>query len=66
MHDPELAYAPAWKQAKLVAQKKVSPVELVRLYLDRIEKIDPMIHAFITVASEQALQAARQPRKPPC
>ncbi|MBM3959011.1 MAG: amidase [SAR202 cluster bacterium] len=60
MHDPELAYAPAWKQAKLVAQKKVSPVELVRLYLDRIEKIDPMIHAFITVASEQALQAARR------
>ena len=54
----ELAFTPAWKQAEMVAAKKVSPVELVEAYLSRIERIDPQIGAYITVAAEQARETA--------
>ena len=60
MTDHDLAFTPAWRQAELIADRKVSPVELVRLYLDRIERIDPTVHAFITVAADQAIEEARQ------
>src|SRR5262245_26416844 len=37
----------------------VSPVELTRACLDRIERVDPVLHAFVSVDAEGALQAAR-------
>jgi aspartyl-tRNA(Asn)/glutamyl-tRNA(Gln) amidotransferase subunit A len=40
-------------------QKEVSPVELTRACLDRIEKLNPALNAFITVISESALAEAR-------
>tara|TARA_A100001037_G_scaffold306049_1_gene348880 strand:- start:2172 stop:3596 length:1425 start_codon:yes stop_codon:yes gene_type:complete len=43
---------------KIVA-KEVSPVELVQLYLDRIEKYDKTLNGYITVCSESALDQAR-------
>ncbi len=55
----DLAFTPAWMQADMVASGEVSPVELVELYLRRIERIDPKIGAYITVAAEQALDTAR-------
>ncbi|MFN3884464.1 MAG: Asp-tRNA(Asn)/Glu-tRNA(Gln) amidotransferase subunit GatA [Rhodocyclaceae bacterium] len=42
-----------------LARKKISSVELVTLFLDRIEKLDPTVNAFITVDREKALAAAR-------
>ncbi len=42
-----------------LAQKKVSSVELANLFLDRIEKLDPTLNAFITVDRGRALAAAR-------
>jgi amidase len=36
----------------------VSPVELVRTCLERIERLDPELNAFVTVCGEQALAAA--------
>lgn len=45
--------------AELVKPKKVSPVELTRACLDRIEKLDPLLNAFITVTAESALAEAR-------
>jgi aspartyl-tRNA(Asn)/glutamyl-tRNA(Gln) amidotransferase subunit A len=38
---------------------EVSPVELTRACLDRIEKLDPALNAFITVTAESALAEAR-------
>ncbi|MEX0761395.1 MAG: amidase [Dehalococcoidia bacterium] len=55
----ELAFTPAWKQAKMIASRQISPVEVVEAYLERIERIDPVIHAYITVCAEQAMEAAR-------
>lgn len=59
----ELEYASIEALSTLLAKKQVSPVELTRLYLSRIERINPMLNAFITVASESALAEARAAEK---
>lgn len=46
--------------AGLVADRKVSPMELTLACLDRIEALDTQINSFITVTSEQALVAAQR------
>ena len=38
----------------------MSPVELVETYLERIERLDPELGAFVTVCAEQALADARE------
>ncbi|KSU81096.1 aspartyl-tRNA(Asn)/glutamyl-tRNA(Gln) amidotransferase subunit A [Fictibacillus enclensis] len=40
--------------------KEISPVEVVRELLARIEEINPVVNAFITVLQEQAVKEARQ------
>jgi aspartyl-tRNA(Asn)/glutamyl-tRNA(Gln) amidotransferase subunit A len=42
-----------------LARKEISPVDLVKAALGRIEEHDGKIKAFITVCAEQALEAAR-------
>lgn len=55
----DLAFTPALEQARLIRNKEISPVELVDHYLARIERIDPEINAYVTVAADQARDAAR-------
>jgi aspartyl-tRNA(Asn)/glutamyl-tRNA(Gln) amidotransferase subunit A len=43
----------------LVRRKAISPVELTRACLQRIERLNPALNAFITVTSEEALAQAR-------
>src|SRR3984885_7567374 len=40
-------------------RRDVSPVELTRACLDRIEKLNPTLNAFITVTAESAMAEAR-------
>ena len=47
----ELAFASATEQAALIRQKKLSPVELVDLYLRRIESLNPALNCFVLVAA---------------
>ncbi len=49
--------------AKAIANKELSPVEVVRACLERIEAYDKRINAFITVLPEQALKSARRAEK---
>ena len=44
---------------RLIAAKRLSPVELVKLLLARIEALDPRLNAFLLVTERQALAAAR-------
>jgi aspartyl-tRNA(Asn)/glutamyl-tRNA(Gln) amidotransferase subunit A len=46
--------------APLLKARKLSPVELVRAYLDRIEAVNPQVNAFITVTGDQAIEQARK------
>jgi aspartyl-tRNA(Asn)/glutamyl-tRNA(Gln) amidotransferase subunit A len=55
----ELEFVSIEALSALLAKKKISPVELTQLYLSRIERLNPKLNAFITVASESALAEAR-------
>ena len=55
----ELAFLSAVEQARLVRARELSSVELVESYLERIERIDPELNAFVTVCGEEALADAR-------
>ena len=57
---PELAFSSALEQAKLVRTRQVSPVELVRTYLERIERLNPALGAYFTVCAAEAEADARQ------
>ena len=45
--------------AKLIAAKKLSPVELANTHLDRIGRLDPELNAFLMVTKERALADAK-------
>jgi aspartyl-tRNA(Asn)/glutamyl-tRNA(Gln) amidotransferase subunit A len=48
---------------KLIAQRKVSPVEVLRSLLERIDRLDKSINAYITLTADKADQAALQAEK---
>ncbi len=45
--------------AKLIAAKKLSPVELTRACLDRVHALDRELHSFVLLTEERALADAR-------
>ena len=45
---------------ELLRRKSLSPVELLEEHLERIEKLNPILNAFITVMADQARSQARQ------
>src|SRR5215475_13370361 len=60
MPSTDLAFTPATELALLIRAKKLSPVELTRAVLERIERLNPVVNAFCTLTAEQALAAARE------
>jgi amidase len=58
--DQAVAFAGAARQAEMVRAGEVSPTELVRLHLGRIERIDPELNSFRKVFAEKALLEAEQ------
>ncbi|MBI2160590.1 MAG: amidase [Candidatus Rokubacteria bacterium] len=59
MNATDLCYTPATQLARLIRAKQLSPVELTRAVLERIERLNPVVNAFCTLTSDAALQAAR-------
>jgi aspartyl-tRNA(Asn)/glutamyl-tRNA(Gln) amidotransferase subunit A len=56
----DIASLGAVQLAGLIRDKRLSPVELVRFYLERIDRLDGRLRAYITVCRESALDAARR------
>src|SRR5262249_21545294 len=56
----DVPYLSMAEAATLIKSRRLSPVELTGSILDRIDRLDSQIGAFITVTREQALAAARQ------
>ena len=49
-----------------LAEKRISSVELARLFLDRIERLNAELNAFITVDAARTLEQARRAPKNNC
>ena len=59
MTSDDLAYATILEIATRYRRRDLSPVELTKALLARIERLDPALHAFVTVTTERALADAR-------
>ena len=55
----ELVHQDATQLARLIRDKEVSPTEVMRAHLDRIEATNPYINAIVTV-SDDAMNAAKR------
>jgi amidase len=60
MGGDDIAFAGAAKQAEMVRAGEVSPTELVKLSLDRIQRLDSELNSFRKVFAEKALLEAEQ------
>ncbi|HEX4546159.1 MAG TPA: amidase [Candidatus Acidoferrum sp.] len=60
MSDTDLAFASIEEIGKLFRKRKLSPVDLTRLMLARIEQLNPKLNAFITVTADLALAQAEK------
>ncbi len=54
----DLAFLGVRRLAALVRERKASPVEITRVFLERIERLDSRLRAYITVLPDAALAAA--------
>jgi amidase len=63
-HEPaggeDLAFAGAARQAELLRERQISAYELVALYLERIERLDPRLNAYRVVLGDEALGEAER------
>ena len=58
MNQDDLCFGTMAGTARLIESGELSPVELTRAHLDRIEATEPALNSFITLLSEQALEVA--------
>src|SRR6266567_3000921 len=55
----ELCYLTIREAGQLLKRRELSPVELTRTFLDRIEALDSKLQAYITVLPQRAMASAR-------
>jgi amidase len=56
----DLCYESTVSLARRIRAGEVSPLQAVTAYLERIERVDPRVHAYLHVAADHALEAARR------
>jgi aspartyl-tRNA(Asn)/glutamyl-tRNA(Gln) amidotransferase subunit A len=60
MRELDLAQLSITEAARLIRDRKLSPVELARFHLDRMARLNPALNAYITVLVESALAEAER------
>lgn len=63
MPGEEIFYLSVTELAKRIESKKLSPVELTQVYLDRSQKFGPRFNAYATLTPELALEQAKAAEK---
>ena len=63
MKHRDIGWMSAADLAKAIRKKKLSPVEVVRDILERIEAINPRVNAYVTVIADSALAEAKKAEK---
>ena len=58
--DEHIFFQTIQEQRKSLVEGRLSSVELVELYLARIDRYNPKLNAFVAVFAEEALQAAKE------
>ena len=59
MSGRDLCFTPATELVRLYRTRKVSPLEVMQAVLARIDQVNPAVNAYVTVAREAALRAAK-------
>src|SRR5215470_20204605 len=59
MREDEVCWMPASAMAAAIKKRKLSPVEVMKAVLARIERVNPVLNAFVTLTPEQAMKNAR-------
>jgi amidase len=59
MNNNDLAFTPALELAQLIRLREVSPLELVEVYLERIERLNPQLGSYFTVTADLAVADAK-------
>ena len=54
-----LIYSDATKLAELIRTREISPVEVIKAHLDRIDAVNPKVNAIVTIA-DRALESAKE------
>jgi len=60
MTDTDLVFASMEEIGKLFRKSKLSPLEITKLMLARIEELNPKLNAYLTVTADQALAQAQK------
>ncbi len=59
MDKADIPFLPASQLSQLIHDRTVSPVEAVEAYLDRIDRLNGKLYAYLTVCRDEALAAAQ-------
>jgi len=60
MTDRDLCFTPAQELLRLYRRRAVSPLEVMQAVFARIDAVNPALNAYVTLARESALAAARK------
>jgi len=60
MNATDLCFTPAIELRRLIAAREISPVEVVDAVLARIERLNPLLNAYVTVTADRARAQARE------
>jgi Asp-tRNA(Asn)/Glu-tRNA(Gln) amidotransferase A subunit family amidase len=58
--DEDLAFLPVTHLSRLIQTRQVKSLDLTKLYLERLQKLDPVLHCVVTLTEDLALKQARK------
>ncbi|PSB35792.1 amidase [filamentous cyanobacterium Phorm 46] len=58
MNSTDRAFTSALELAKSIRAREVSPLEIVNLYLERIDRLNPKLGSYFTVTADRAIELA--------